>query len=355
MQAAVLHAPGDLRCEAVPVPGIGPGEVLVKVAACGICASDIARVLTVGAHNMPLIPGHEFAGEVVDKAGDDPGPGVGDPVVVFPLLPCRQCRYCEAGVYEVCDAYGYLGSRSDGAYAEFVKAPVWNTIVVPSGVPLEHAALSEPTAVALHAITRLDISEGDVVAVLGAGPIGLLAAQWARAYGAGQVLVVDIVPGKLDMAAELGFAHRIDARASDPVAAVLDLTGGVGADLVLEAVGVPQTVTQSIQMARKLGGVVLMGNPSDDVHLPRALAHEILRRQLTIKGTWNSTYAPGPPSDWHTALAGMRDERIQVGPLITHRFPLARVHDAFDMLTAGREIVGRAVLLPRADATEDAT
>ncbi|MFQ5810363.1 MAG: galactitol-1-phosphate 5-dehydrogenase [Armatimonadota bacterium] len=354
MHAAVLHAPGDLRYEVVPAPDVGPGEVLIKVAACGICASDVPRVRTVGAHTMPIIPGHEFAGEVVEKA-DEAGPEVGELVAVFPLIPCRRCRYCKSGAYEVCDAYDYLGSRSDGAYAELVKAPAWNTIAVPDGVPLDHAALTEPAAVALHAAKRFDIADGDVVAVLGAGPIGLLAAQWARALGAGQVLLVDIDPHALEMAAQLGFEHRIDAGATDPVASVLDATAGVGADLVIEAAGVPQTVTQSVQMARKLGRVVIMGNPSADLRLARDVAHEILRRQLTIKGTWNSTYAPAPPSDWHGALAGMQDGSIRIAPLITHRFALARVHDAFDMLAARREPVGRAVLLPHADPTEEAT
>jgi L-iditol 2-dehydrogenase len=255
----------------------------------------------------------------------------------------------------VCDTYDYVGSRSDGAYAEFVKAPAWNTIAVPDGVPLEHAALAEPAAVALHAAKRFDIAEGDVVAVLGAGPIGLLAAQWARALGAGRVLLVDIDPHALDMAAQLGFEHRIDARATDPVTAALDATAGVGTDVVIEAAGVPQTVTQSIRMARKLGCIVLMGNPADDVRLPQDVAHEILRRQLTIRGTWNSTYAPTPPSDWHGALSGMQDGSIRIEPLITHRFPLARVHDAFDMLAARREPVGRALLLPHADSTEEGT
>ena len=355
MHAAVLHAPGDLRCESAPVPSIGAGEVLIKVAACGICASDVPRVQTVGAHKMPIIPGHEFAGEIVQKAGDAEGPAIGESVTVFPLIPCRRCPYCEAGAYEVCDSYDYLGSRSDGAYAEFVKAPAWNAIPVPEGVPLEHAALTEPAAVALHAVRRFDVAGGDIVVVLGAGPIGVLAAQWARAFGAGRVLLVDIVPEKLDMAAELGFDSCINAQECDPVAAVIDATEGIGADLVIEAVGVPQTVAQSLRMARKLGRVVLMGNPSADVALPQKVAHDILRKQLTIKGTWNSTYAPAPPSDWHDALAAMRDGTIRIGPLITHRFPLSRVHEAFAMLAAREQPVGRAILLPHARPTEEAT
>ena len=352
MHAVVLHAPGDLRYETVPVPEVGPGEVLIRVAACGVCASDVPRVLTVGAHRMPLIPGHEFAGEIVERAADVVGLDVGQRVAVFPLIPCHRCRYCEAGAYEVCDAYGYLGSRSDGAFAEFVKAPAWNALPVPEGVPLEHAALTEPVAVALHAVTRFGVAKGEVVAVLGAGPIGLLVAQWARALGAGQVLLADIVPEKLEMAAGLGFASCINAQTTDPVAAILEATGGAGADLVIEAVGVPQTVAQSVQMARKLGHVVIMGNPSADVALPQRVAHDLLRKQLTIKGTWNSTYAPRPPSDWHEALAAMRDGTIQVGPLITHRFPLVRVREAFDLLASRRELVGRALLLPHAELTE---
>ena len=173
MKAAVLHAPADLRVEEVPVPeDLGENEVLVKVAACGICGSDIGRVMVTGTYNFPTIPGHEFAG-TVEKVGSAVSHlSAGDKVAVAPLMPCRECEDCARGNYSLCEDYNFLGSRTDGAFAEYLKAPAQNVLKVPDNVSLEVAATIEPAAIILHGIHKVDLSLGDAVVVVGCGALG---------------------------------------------------------------------------------------------------------------------------------------------------------------------------------------
>jgi len=196
MRAAVLHAPGDLRVERVPVPAIGPSDALVRVSACGICGSDVPRVLTTGTYRFPTIPGHEMAG-VVEELGPEaaaaaPGVRVGMPVAVIPLLPCGRCRFCEIGAFAQCEAYGYLGSRTDGGFAEYLRAPAANLVVLPGELSIDQGALLEPVSVALHAVRNLDVTWGATVGVFGLGAIGNFIAQWASAFGARRVFALDI-------------------------------------------------------------------------------------------------------------------------------------------------------------------
>ena len=257
MNALVLHAVGDLRCEESPVPQLKPGWARIRVAVAGVCGSDIPRVFHHGTYRMPLIPGHELAGVVEavgTSTGDEEAAGwVGERVTIFPLIPCRKCEYCEAGAYGQCTSYDYLGSRTDGGFADYVLAPIANLVRVPDGVSLAEAALTEPAAVALHALRQGDATIGDRVVVLGAGPIGMMIAQWATILGARQVLLVDIDARKLDLARSLHLGETCNAREGDPVEWVKAATGGRGADLVIEAAGAPQTFEQALRMARPLG------------------------------------------------------------------------------------------------------
>ncbi|MBN1400395.1 MAG: alcohol dehydrogenase catalytic domain-containing protein, partial [Anaerolineae bacterium] len=252
MRALVLHGIGDLRYEDVPLPVPRAGEALVRVAAVGVCGSDVPRIYEHGAYQYPRIPGHEMSGVVVAVEGKGALP-VGARVTVKPLIPCRRCRYCEIGAFGQCISYDYLGSRSDGAWAEYVRAPQENLIPIPEGVSLIEAALTEPAAVALHAVRQAGIEPGDAVAVLGAGPIGMLVAQWAHIWGAGHVLLVDIDARKLALARELDLGETHNAHEGDPVAWALARTDGEGPTVVVEAAGAQATVEQALRMARPLG------------------------------------------------------------------------------------------------------
>ena len=346
MKAAVLHAVGDLRYEDVPVPKVAAGEVLVKVRAAGVCGSDIPRVMTKGMYSFPLVPGHEFAGEVAQVGGDVSASfDLGDRVAVFPLIPCGKCAYCEIGEYAQCDDYDYLGSRRDGGFAEYVAAPADNLVPVPDNVDFDCAAMTEPASVALHALRRTGVDTGDSVAILGAGPIGIILAQWARICGAGRVFLTDIVDEKLDVAREYGFENCINAAREDAVQRIVEETDGRGADICIEAAGTAVTFEQSLRIARKLGKVILMGNVSGDVVIPERTASAILRGQLTIYGTWNSSFTAVPKNEWRTALQFMSSGALNLKPLITHKFKLDQVNHAFDMMYNGREFFNKVMFI----------
>lgn len=334
MNALVLHAVNVARHEQIPKPEPGPGQVRIRVGFCGVCNSDMARFFGKGPYSFPLVCGHEFAGLV-----DSVGAGVktfarGDRVAVFPLLWCGQCGACERGQYTQCTDYDYLGSRSNGAFADYVVAPARNLLRVADRVSLEEAAMIEPAAVALHALRRTGRTMlGSSIAVFGAGPIGLMVAQWARAMGTAKVILIDLVAEKLDLARNCGFEHVLDLRTSDPVTAIETLTGGRGADVCVDAAGVPQASLQALRAVNHGGTVVLLGNPTGDVSLPAELISRLMRREVQIVGTWNSDYAAfGEDDDWHRALNAMASGTIDVKPLVTHRVPLEGAIEALQMM-----------------------
>ena len=357
MMAQVLHAVGDMRYEPVPRPDPGPGQVLVAVGFCGVCGSDLPRTFVKGTYRFPTIIGHEFAGTVAATGDgvDDLAPG--DRVVVFPLLWCGRCSACEQGRYAQCLNYDYLGSRSDGGFAEFVVAPRRNLLQVPNHVPLAVAAMTEPAAVALHAVRKGGEMAGRSVAVFGAGPIGVMVAQWAQALGAAQVAIFDIVTEKLDLARQLGFTLAYDSRQVDPVKTVQDLTGGEGAYLCVEGAGVPPTTLQALAAARRGGRVVLLGNPAADVTLPASLISQLLRREVTIQGTWNSDYsatghgAEHGDDDWRVVLGAMASGQLRLESLITHRLPLSDAFAALTMMKEQQTFYSKVLIHPEQGAT----
>jgi len=260
MNALVLHAINDVRYEPVSMPEPRAGQVRIRVGFCGVCNSDIPRLFGKGPYSFPLVCGHEFAG-VVESVGAGITKFVaGDRVAVFPLLWCGNCGSCERGLYAQCVNYSYLGSRTNGAFADYVVVPDKNLLRVSDKLSIEEAAMIEPAAVALHALRRAGgTSVGESVVIFGAGPIGLMVAQWARAMGAAKVILVDMVTEKLELASRLGIDHVIDLRKTDAVPAVEQLTGGLGADVCVDAAGAPQATVQAMRSARYGGRIVLLG------------------------------------------------------------------------------------------------
>jgi L-iditol 2-dehydrogenase len=329
MMACNLHAIGDLRYEEVSVPPLGEGEVMLKVRAAGICGSDIPRVFEKGTYHFPTVPGHEFAGEIVAvNPGDEAL--LGKRAAVFPLLPCGKCEACQIGEYPQCSDYDYYGSRRDGAFAEYIAVKKWNLVMVPDTVPFEHAAMCEPCAVAIHALSQAGIRLGDTVAIFGAGAIGLLAAQTARGWGAAQVILADVDEKKLAFARELGFTHTVDSKSADPAEYIQSITGGRGADLCLEAAGVSATAAACLKSAKTFGSVVLMGNPAKNIELPQKAYWEILRKQLYLRGTWNSSYNDAH-NDWQLAIQCMDKGILKLDKMISHRFSFAECGKAFEL------------------------
>lgn len=305
MKAYVLHGIGDLRYEDRPLPELRPGWALVRVLAAGICSSDIPRIFEKGTYHFPTIPGHEFSGRVEAVAGDGDRHWIGKRVGVFPLIPCKSCPSCEKGQYETCSNYDYIGSRRDGGFAEFAAVPVWNLLELPETVDDMQGALLEPSAVALHAVKRAGIFPGAGVCVVGTGAIGLLAGQWAGMLGAGRVVVKGRNGGKRRLAERCGLEYMERAR------------GGEEFDCVVEAVGSAEALEESLTLTAPGGRLVLMGNPDGPRALSRDLYWRILRKQLTLTGTWNSSYG-GPDSDWAEALRVMAAGGLRTSEVVSH-------------------------------------
>lgn len=259
MKALRYWGKEDVRFEDIPVPEIGPGEALVKVGYAGICGSDMW--IYSGTHpraKAPLVLSHEFAGEIVDIKGDETREfEVGDHVAVNPLLYCGRCLPCRSGRHHVCKRLGLSGIDADGGFAEFVRVGINQLVKLPKDIPFDVAALTEPTAVAVHAVHRGGVKVGDKVVVLGGGPIGYLVAVSARAAGASQVIISELSELRRNFALEHGFTV-VDGgpQAKEQIFA---LTGGEGADVVFEAVGVAPTAEMATKVVRVSGRVVIVG------------------------------------------------------------------------------------------------
>lgn len=326
MKAYVLHGVNDLRYEDVPIPECPKGWVTVQVKAAGICSSDIARVFTKGTYHFPTIPGHEFSGVVYSVVDEENQSWEGKRVGVFPLIPCRECPQCKQKQYEMCANYDYLGSRRDGAFAEYVAVPLWNLLPLPNEVPLEVAAMLEPLSVGLHALKKAEIKQTDSVAVIGTGMIGISAAQWAKKYTAGDVVVIGRNENKRYLVESTGLPYEVHTKAE-----------GKEYDVVLEAVGTPESVDLALNLIRPGGKVVLMGNPSGDILLTQNTYWRILRKQLIVKGTWNSFYDGDNKSDWTEAIEALAKGEVEVKSLISHTFPQERLIDGLQLMRDHKE------------------
>lgn len=349
MRAAVLHAPGDLRVERVPVPAIGAADALVRVAACGICGSDVPRVTTTGTYRFPTIPGHEMAGvvEVLGPAAAATAPdlAVGTPVAVVPLVPCGRCRFCEVGAFAQCTSYGFLGSRSDGGFAEYLAAPAANLVPLPAGMSAEQGALLEPVAVALHAVRNLGVAWGEAVAVFGLGAIGNFVAQWARAFGA-RVIALDVAPRKLEIAREVGLEETLDAAGPDVAAALRDRTGGDGLDVAFDAAGSPAAVAAAIRALATFGRLGLVGRPRDGAAIDGPAYERLLRGEITVRGTWSFQATRFPHHPWRESARAVATGTVRTGPLVTHRVPLEDLPRAIEAMGRGDPSLHKILVVP---------
>lgn len=347
MKAWVLHGIGDIRLETVEDPLPGEGQALVRVKAAGICGSDIPRIYRTGAYSHPLIPGHELSGVV-----ETVGAGVNDAwtgwrVGIFPLIPCGVCEPCRKKQFEMCRKYGYIGSRSNGGFAQYVTVPEASLLKLPDQVSYEAAAMLEPMAVAVHAMCRAVISDSDVVAVCGLGTIGLFLLMFLleaeRDRGQNRVLVVGNKEFQRRKAAELGLPAECycDSRTQDAGKWLTERTEGRGIDVFFECVGKNETVTLAVAHAAPAGRVVLVGNPFSDMRLEKGVYWKILRNQLTVTGTWNSSFTREAGDDWHYVLDRLSGKRIAPENLISHRFPLEKLESGMRIMRDKTEDYGK--------------
>lgn len=349
MRAAVLHGPRDLRFDEVPTPEPGPGEVLIRVGAVGVCGSDVPRVLADGAHFYPIVLGHEFAGEVVEVApGSDPGL-VGTRAAVAPLVPCLTCEDCQRGDYALCRRYTFIGSRRAGGLAELVAVPAANLVPIADEVDDVQGALFEPSTVALHGLLVADLRGGEHVAVLGVGTVGAFAVQWARLLGARSVTAIDIDPARLELALRLGADAALDARDPDVAARALALTGGRGFRYVLETAGRNATMALSFRLVAGKGTVCYIGTEHRDVSFDRDLFEQLNRKEFVLTGSWMSYSAPFPGREWTATSAYFADGRLRVvDGMLDGTYPLADAAAQLARFGVPGDVSGKVIFLPGA-------
>ncbi|HEX6135906.1 MAG TPA: zinc-binding dehydrogenase [Longimicrobiales bacterium] len=340
MRAAVFHgADRPLSIEDVATPVPGPGEVLVRVAACGVCHTDLHYIDhgTPTFKKPPLVLGHEIAGTV---ASPDPTGRFreGDAVLLPAVLSCGSCRACRTGRENICERSVMLGNNVDGGYAEFITVPARDVFALPPEIPLVEAAIiADALTTPYHAVVnRGRVLPGDRVVVIGCGGVGLNVVQIAAALGA-RVIGVDPSESKRDWARRLGAEAALDPAAGDPPIerALRELTGG-GADLVFEVVGRPETQELAVSAARTGGRIVLVGYSPDAMRLNSG---RVMFRELDVIGSLGCR-----PVDYPRVIELVRQGRIRMTDLVTHRYPLDEIDAAFDALRGGTAI--RSVVVP---------
>ncbi len=346
MKASVLHANEDIRYEELPTPEPLPNTVRVRVRAAGICGSDIPRVLKNGAHFYPTVLGHEFSG-VVDAVGEGVARvAVGDTVSVAPLVPCMKCEDCLKGDYALCRHYSFIGSRQQGAFADYVVIPEINAVKYDPSIPFEQAAMFEPATVSLHGLLRSDYKGGEDVAILGGGTIGIFAMQWAKIFGAKRVTVFDISPERLALALRLGADSVVNTREEDVAARVSEITEGKGFGRVFEAVGNPITLKTALEVAANGATVCLIGTPTSEVGFTQKEWELINRRELWIKGSWMSYSAPFPGKEWELTAHYFSTGQLRFDDALIDRvFPMSRAAEAFSLFKTPGAVKGKIMLV----------
>jgi len=354
MQAVVCHGPEDYRLEEVDRPTPGPGEALVRVEACGICASDLkcyhGAAKFWGDSNgraawaeTEVIPGHEFVGEVseLDEAAAERwGVSVGDRVVSEQIVPCWTCRYCLRGQYWMCKPHNIYGFKraTPGAMASYMVYPVGSLVhKVSKEIPPAHAAFAEPLSCALHGVERAGITFEDVVVVSGCGPIGLGMVAGAKAKGPAHVVALDAIDHKLELARRAGADTVINVRDQDAVAAVRAMTEGDGADVYIESAGHPSSVTQGLDILRKLGTFVEYSVFGDDVTVDWTIISD--DKELDVRG------AHLGPHCWPAAIAMIESGRLPMDDICTHQLPVADFKQGLDLVADGSRSI-KVSLIP---------
>lgn len=329
MRAAVVERPGEIKIKEVPVPRINPSEVLIKVKFCGICGTDYS--IYIGKYSkdcLPLIPGHEFSGEVVAVGQDVSTVKVGDRVTADINLGCGVCFYCSRGQKLTCPEFRQLGIHIDGAFAEYVKAPAQQVHKLPDNVSYEVGAFVEPISCAIHAAKAMNVTLGSSVAVLGDGTLGILHTQIAKLRGAAPVILVGKHRKRMEAAQKMGVDYVVDINSESPVARVKDLTGGRGADFVIESVGTSATYEMALAMTRPGGRLAAFGitNEEDTMKLR---PFDFVLGERSMVGS-----CAGVGNDWPDAITLLQFGRINPVPLFSLKVPLEDLEKA---LLEGKE------------------
>jgi len=336
MKAAVFYAPGDMKVKDLDLPHISEEELLIRVKACAVCGTDI-RVFegkkTKGIF-PPAVIGHEIAGEVQEKGKKVEGFNIGDRVAIIPVISCLRCYYCLNGMENICANRTAFGYEYGGGFQEYMRVPeaamkAGNVVKIGPTISFEEASLIEPLACCYNGNRRSGIRPGDVVLIVGAGPIGLMHVQLAKISGARRILVSELIPERRDLAALMGADRVFDPRTLNLVEAALEETGGRGVDSAIMAIGVPDLVNDLLKAIRKGGVVNLFAGFSGEGEA-RIHANLLHYNEIYLTGT-----ASASRSHFHEASSLVLSKRIDLASLISHRLPLSEIDRAFQITKNG--------------------
>lgn len=320
MRAIVVHGPDELRIDEVPKPVVSADTVLIRVRAAALCGTDFHILKGHRVVPLPKILGHEMAGDVVEVGEAVTTRRVGEKVTVEPNYSCGKCRLCRTGQYNICRAKRTMSLNIDGCFSEYVVAPAEYVWPLPDDMPYEKGALVEPTTIAYHAVQRAQPRLGDVVLVLGAGPIGLLVLQVAKLQGA-RVIVADQFKNRLDLAKWLGADHVIDFSSTPTPDATRAFTDGIGADIVIDATGSPHGFQSALDSVAPGGRIAIVGLPSEPASVNvMALA----RNEVTVVGCVTCVF------DFPVAVDLLHRGKVDVSPFEAERYRFDDVHRAFE-------------------------
>ncbi len=316
----------------------------MRVASCGVCGSDVPRLIGTAVHGYPIVLGHEFSGTIEAIGEGGSGALIGRSVACAPLLPDFSDPQCARGHYSLGKGYGFIGSRQPGGFAEYVTMPRRNAVMLPDGVDLVSAAFLEPLTVGLHAIQLMGFLPGRSVAITGVGGIGLLLLQSLRALGAGSIAVFDVDPARLEAAHSLGADRAHDSRRERVAEAAAAETGASGFEFVFETAGVPAAEILALQLAAPRGQVMFVGTP----HVPLTLQPDefelMNRKELIVRGSWMNYSAPFPGWEWEFGARLLATGRVRTGLLVDRVLPLARAAEVPALLEKRGELRGKLLL-----------
>ena len=342
MKALVLVDVGKFEYKEVETPKIGPGEILLKVKACGICGSDVHGYDgSSGRRKPPLIIGHEASGVAAEVGAEVTRFKVGDPLVFNSVWYCRDCDECHQGTSNRCDngcCYGVNTGeeKRDGAMCEYVVVPEYICYPIPEGVDFVSAALIEPLAIATHAIGGVNIGINDTAVIFGAGIIGQMLLKVLKTSSCGKVYIVELDEAKKELARKNGADEVIDGREDVP-ARIRELTGGKGVDFALEAIGISATVNNAINCLKKGGTLIQVGNVTKEVTVP---LQSIVMKELKIAGRY------GTVTEYATAIDLLKSGAVDVSDCVSATVPLSEGQEWFDRLHAAEPGLIKVVLIP---------
>lgn len=345
MKAGVVHAREDIRYEEIEKPVPKEGQVLIKVKYTGICGSDVPRVNGDACHFFPNVLGHEFSGTVESVGKGVTSVQPGDRVAGVPLVPCMKCEDCQKGNYSLCKHYSFIGSREYGSFAEYVVVPERNAVKFEDAVSFEQGAFFEPATVALHGLQRVDYKGGKNVAILGGGTIGLLTMQWAKIFGAKQVVVFDIEPARLELAKKLGATAGINTLDPDFMTQAMALTDGRGFDYIYETAGNTITMKMAFELAGNKAQMCYIGTPTKELTFSVKEWENMNRKEFTLTGSWMSYSAPFPGKEWELTAHYFKTGDLKFDEsFIYKKIPLSRIAEAFELYKTPGTVKGKILI-----------